>query len=519
MALPITVGTPVPLGVSGYEAYSISPVGDANGRFVVAWVTEAPRFLYARVFESSGQPSLPAIEVASGAFSPSPRVACVMNVGGDVLVAWIDGAGPGNLWARRYRSDGSPATAAMLLSNGATPSLGAWRPIALALHADGSFGAAWVTRDGGPDRLLFQSYDPSGHATRLPATVAESPAIRVVALDFDPQGRAALAYSRSPGGDDEPFFGAEVWARLYDAAGVARSAELRLSPPAVGASSYYRLVGLSVRPDGAFEAGYQECDPVWFEICRASLLATFSPNGDPQGVVNLWPAGAVANDVGTVMSSDRGSNLATFAQYSVDQSGATPHNGIFRLANPTGEVGTATVIGPQVAQGPSEYEFPLSLVALGSGSFAVVWQKYQTAFPPTLELYLQPYIAGGESGPASSLYLVKACRLVDTRVTNAPLVAGTDRVFPATGLCEIPSGARALVANAVATEATLGGHLRLYPPDQLVPQTSTVPYKAGDTRGSFVTVPLDPAGRLGVRSSQASGTVHLVIDVMGYFKE
>jgi hypothetical protein len=123
--------------------------------------------------------------------------------------------------------------------------------------------------------------------------------------------------------------------------------------------------------------------------------------------------------------------------------------------------------------------------------------------------------------PANSLYTVTPCRVLDTREApwGAPLAAGTDNVFLVEGsACGIPSTAVAVSLNVTATQPTSAGHLRLYPAGETRPLASTVNYVAGQTRANNAITPLGPGGDLAVYVGQASGTVHVIIDVTGYFE-
>jgi hypothetical protein len=51
-----------------------------------------------------------------------------------------------------------------------------------------------------------------------------------------------------------------------------------------------------------------------------------------------------------------------------------------------------------------------------------------------------------------------------------------------------------------------------------VPLASSINYSAGQTRANNAVVPLDGAGRFAVRCDQAAGSVHLLVDVNGYFE-
>lgn len=123
----------------------------------------------------------------------------------------------------------------------------------------------------------------------------------------------------------------------------------------------------------------------------------------------------------------------------------------------------------------------------------------------------------------AGFYTVTPCRLADTR-TDAPagggpaLDAGTVRRVAAAGRCGIPDTAKAVAANVTVTGATDAGNLRVFAAGLATPETSIVNYGSGQTRAVFALVALGPDGEIDAFSGQATGTVHLVLDVTGYFK-
>jgi uncharacterized repeat protein (TIGR01451 family) len=110
------------------------------------------------------------------------------------------------------------------------------------------------------------------------------------------------------------------------------------------------------------------------------------------------------------------------------------------------------------------------------------------------------------------------CRLADTRGADGPaLGAGETRTFP-TDRCGIPGTARALALNVTVTGAQAAGHVRLHAAGSPPPSTSTINYRAGQTRGNNAIVGLGAAGGLDVHLGQAAGAAHLILDVSGYFE-
>jgi hypothetical protein len=131
--------------------------------------------------------------------------------------------------------------------------------------------------------------------------------------------------------------------------------------------------------------------------------------------------------------------------------------------------------------------------------------------------------ATGRIHDPGNLFTVAPCRVLDTRDPAGPyggpaLGAGQSRAFTLAGRCGIPASARAVTLNLTVTGPTAAGNLRLYPADQALPSTSTLNYSSGQTRANNAIVGLSPSGALAVRSAQAAGTVHVILDVTGYFE-
>ncbi len=128
------------------------------------------------------------------------------------------------------------------------------------------------------------------------------------------------------------------------------------------------------------------------------------------------------------------------------------------------------------------------------------------------------------SPPASSFYTVPACRLVDTRGANGvpiggpALTGGIIRSLHVGGQCGIPATAKAVAVNVTVTEAGARGYLRVGVSDPAI-VFSTLNYQPGQTRANNAIVALDPAGNVAALAVQSAGTtVHLIIDVSGYFE-
>jgi hypothetical protein len=131
------------------------------------------------------------------------------------------------------------------------------------------------------------------------------------------------------------------------------------------------------------------------------------------------------------------------------------------------------------------------------------------------------------TGPQSTeFYTLVPCRLVDTRNPVGPsggpgLAANTTRDFPATGLCGVPSDAKAVAVNFTVTGETEGGHLRLFPAGTAEPLVSAINFTANVTRANNGVFGVGTNGRISVRCNMSLGSpggTQFILDAVGYFK-
>ncbi len=109
------------------------------------------------------------------------------------------------------------------------------------------------------------------------------------------------------------------------------------------------------------------------------------------------------------------------------------------------------------------------------------------------------------------------CRLLDTRSGSA-LTSGTAYVLTAQGFCGIPVSARSVALSVTAVQPTGSGFLTLYPADQSAPLASTINFSANQVLANNAIVLLSADGKIKILPLVGgSGSVHVVIDVMGYF--
>jgi glucose/arabinose dehydrogenase len=119
---------------------------------------------------------------------------------------------------------------------------------------------------------------------------------------------------------------------------------------------------------------------------------------------------------------------------------------------------------------------------------------------------------------------VTPCRLVDTRSPAGPrggpaLQANAGRDFDLDGVCGVPTTAKALAVNVTVTGATGSGDLRVWETGLLMPGTSVINFRAARARANNAVVTLSATGSISVYCDMASsGSVHFILDVVGYFQ-
>lgn len=177
-----------------------------------------------------------------------------------------------------------------------------------------------------------------------------------------------------------------------------------------------------------------------------------------------------------------------------------------------GDGGSSTATSPSYSfNTPGVYSVRLTVrgpEGSSTSSAVVINVCCTTAIPPGVNL---------------DFFTVAPCRLVDTREPAGPLQgpalpAKAGRIFTLVGKCGIPATARALSVNLAVTQPTVGGNVRLYPAGTALPGVSSINYSANQTRSNNAIVFLDANGRLAAFANQSSGSVHLILDVNGYFE-
>jgi hypothetical protein len=130
-------------------------------------------------------------------------------------------------------------------------------------------------------------------------------------------------------------------------------------------------------------------------------------------------------------------------------------------------------------------------------------------------------IVGEETARGAYTSLATPARLLDTRrklgvATTTPIGSGKYIDLQVTTRGGVPAtGPGTVVLNVTAVNPTSQGYLTVYPTGTARPQASSVNFNAHWVGANLVTVRLGTGGK--VRIFNASGSTHVVADVLGYY--
>jgi hypothetical protein len=300
---------------------------------------------------------------------------------------------------------------------------------------------------------------------------------------------------------------------------------------AAAGSDYVAASGVVTIPSGATSATFTvsvngdalyEPDETVFVNLSAPVNATLGDaqavgtirNDDVQGlsvgdVKVVEPKSGTRNATFTVTLSPASSTTVTVAYATGNGTATSPADFTAKSGTLTFAAGTTSQSITVVIAGDSLLErketFTVSLSSPTGGAVIGKGQGTATVFD------------------RGNLFTLTPCRLVDTRKAAGPmggpaLSARTSRTFGLSGRCGIPSTASGITGTVTVTSATVAGNLRVYPPDAAMPGASTINYRPGQTRANSGIFKLSASGQLAIRVDQASGTVHVMLDVNGYIE-
>lgn len=130
--------------------------------------------------------------------------------------------------------------------------------------------------------------------------------------------------------------------------------------------------------------------------------------------------------------------------------------------------------------------------------------------------------AFAQNGPYQ-YFPLSPCRAVDTRgaawSNGGPILGqGDTRNVQIRGICGVPTTAKAVSLNVTVTGATQPSWLAVWPSGQTRPLVSMINFEPSDpalANGIIVGVSTNPQD---LAIFNASGSVHVIVDVTGYFQ-
>ncbi|MDW7773243.1 MAG: S8 family serine peptidase [Desulfobulbaceae bacterium] len=137
---------------------------------------------------------------------------------------------------------------------------------------------------------------------------------------------------------------------------------------------------------------------------------------------------------------------------------------------------------------------------------------------------------GEAIGSGLGFISVAPCRIVDTRLSDGMVTAGTARGFKVygsdtdireqggTGDCGISWTSRAVMLNITSTGASDNGYLSVYPYNSSLPENSTLNVASGQTVANATLSRICQPSCLQDIAVYSSTNSHVVIDVMGYME-
>jgi uncharacterized protein (DUF1800 family) len=165
---------------------------------------------------------------------------------------------------------------------------------------------------------------------------------------------------------------------------------------------------------------------------------------------------------------------------------------------------------------------------LENAARAVRLSRCISVFPAALTaltaLALLALAAGPVRAQGTSFYSLTPCRAVDTRNAASQfggpaLAPGGLRAFSLAGRCGISTGATAVSANVTVVTPTGAGYLTFFPASGTQPLAATITYGLSQVRSNNAILTLGANGGISSVVGQAGGSVHVVIDVNGYFAD
>ncbi|HEY9838849.1 MAG: hypothetical protein ACAI44_14465 [Candidatus Sericytochromatia bacterium] len=258
---------------------------DPDGDFVVAWDSEGGQDgdfygIFARRFDKNGNPLANEFQVNTHTTGSQRFPMISVNDSGAFVIVWVsanqEGAGY-EVYGQRYDNTGTQIGGEFRVND--TTNLDQYEP-KVSLSDTGSFVVTWTSGegDGSGDGVFAKLYDAAGNQVsgefQVNQSTTDSQGLAAVAMDAE--GDFVIAWNSY--GDSMSLAEEGIFARRYNAAGVAQSNEFRVET-ATQTSEYFASVGVDL--DGDFVIAWSDFND---DTNRGNVnLRRFSKTGTPLG--------------------------------------------------------------------------------------------------------------------------------------------------------------------------------------------------------------------------------------------
>lgn len=291
---------------------------DADGDFVVTWISDGQDGsgygVFAQRYNASGVRQGSEFRVNTFTTGDQDRPVIAMDSDGDFVVGWTstdqDGSQDG-IFAQRYTAAGATSGTEFRVNTFTTNHQ---RLDSVAMDDDGDFVVTWgsLNQDGGDFGIFAQLFESDGSLVGSEFAVSDITtniqAFSAVAMDADGDFIITWTTNLQDGSDDE------IFAKRYNALGVAQSSDFRVNTTTSGNQSFSSI---AMDNDGDFVISwtgyYQDGD------ADAIVAQCYSANGTPRGsefVVNTFTLGNQSTSA--VAMDANGDFVVAWTSYSQD---------------------------------------------------------------------------------------------------------------------------------------------------------------------------------------------------------
>jgi hypothetical protein len=496
-AQPAPVGSEVQANITtaGQQAAPAAAAGP-SGLHAVAWQgPDDATDIWLQAWDGNGTTLVPEVRVNSHLSGCQEAPALSFAPNGSFVVVWQSegqgGSGRG-VFGQRFAANGS-LTGSEFQINSTTS--GDQQAPAVAYGPSGAFTVAWESlgQDGDGWGVFARRFNTSGPLSGEVQVAASGMGNqRRPAVAVQPTGNVLVAWEGPDGS------GPGVFLRRFAADLTAPGTAVQMDSAPAG---FQTSPSLACDSSGNVIVAWERS----LDVVARRFDRFLSPLGS---VFTVPPTGLGLRTRPRVGSSGSGDFLVAWEGWNQDGGGP----GVFlRGFNFLEQPVTSALLVNTFSSGA---QHRLDLAVSPKGEALASWQSEEQDGDGT-GVFSQRYVL-----PGLDFYTLVPCRVFDTR-QSTPLQSGVERAFAISTVCGVPVTARAVSVNLTVVAGSGNGYVVVFPGDMEVPVATNVTFPAALTRSNNAILPLarNGAGTLGARASVGgSGTVHLVLDVNGYFE-